>query len=252
MSRDWIVPDWPLPPSVAAIATTRHGPGGSAPPFDRFNLGARCGDGPEVVAGNRAALVRALGLPAHPRWLQQVHGRDVLVVTSPLEVPGPVAEDPVADAAVTAVPGAVLAVLTADCLPVLLASDDGVRIGAAHAGWRGLAAGVLEATVAAMGVPPERLSAWLGPAAGREAYEVGDEVRATFASAGRQAATAFVPTRPGHWHMDLYALARQRLAAAGVWRVHGGGFCTISDRRFYSHRRDGRCGRMASLIWMKS
>jgi len=168
----------------------------------------------------------------------------------------------IADAAVTSEAGKVLAILTADCMPVLFASEDGSEVGAAHAGWRGLANGVLEATIAAMHTPPARLIAWMGPAAGPLAYEVGEEVRVAFAgdSGGSgdggdrgdaQAASAFVPTRPGHWHVDLYALARRRLAAAGVGRIHGGGLCTISDPgHFFSHRRDGRSGRMATLVWM--
>ncbi|MBS0211822.1 MAG: peptidoglycan editing factor PgeF [Proteobacteria bacterium] len=157
-----------------------------------------------------------------------------------------------ADAAITSNPGVVLAILTADCLPVLFCSDAGDETGAAHAGWRGLSAGVLENTVAAMRTPPERLLAWLGPAAGAQAYEVGEEVRAAFVDADPAAANAFVATRPGHWLCDLYALARLRLAHAGVARVYGGGLCTLTDtRRFYSYRREGATGRMASLIWLE-
>ena len=160
--------------------------------------------------------------------------------------------EPVADAVITTTPGVVLAILTADCLPVLFCSDDGSAIGAAHAGWRGLASGVLERTVAALQVSPDRLLAWLGPAAGPQAYEVGDDVRAAFVDADPHAASAFVATRLGHSLCDLYALARLRLASVGVTRVSGGGLCTISDRqRFFSHRRDGRSGRMASLIYIK-
>lgn len=150
----------------------------------------------------------------------------------------------------TSTPGTVLAILTADCLPVIFAADDGSEVGAAHAGWRGLAAGVLENTVAAMRAAPERLLAWLGPAAGPQAYEVGEEVRDAFLVHDARAAEVFAATRPGHWLVDLYALARRRLAAAGVNRVHGGGLCTMSDpQRFYSHRRDRRTGRMATLVW---
>ena len=158
-----------------------------------------------------------------------------------------------ADAAITATPGVVLAILTADCLPVVFAARDGCEIAAAHAGWRGLAAGMLEATVAAMATPASRLMAWLGPAAGPHAYEVGGEVFDAFVSRDRAAEAAFLPTRPGHWNVDLYALARRRLAAAGVMQVHGGGLCTISDpQRFFSHRRDGRGGRIATLAWMQA
>lgn len=237
--------DWPAPPGVHALTTLRHGLGVSAPPFDRFNLGARCGDAPEAVAENRRQLESALQLPAAPRWLRQVHG--VAVAVEPTE------DEPEADAAVSATPGRVLAILTADCLPVVLAARDGGEIAAAHAGWRGLAAGVLEATVAAMRTPPAALVAWLGPAAGPQAYEIGEEVRAAFVERDPGAATAFAATRPGHWRVDLYALARRRLAATGLATdaIHGGGLCTISDpARFHSHRRDGRGGRMATLAWI--
>lgn len=237
--------DWPAPPGVHALTTLRHGLGVSAPPFDHFNLGARCGDVPEAVAENRRQLESALQLPAAPRWLRQVHGVKVAVE------PGD--DEPQADAAVTRTPGTVLAILTADCLPVVLAAKDGAEIAAAHAGWRGLAAGVLEATVAAMRTPPAGLVAWLGPAAGPQAYEIGAEVRAAFVERDPGAAAAFAATRPGHWRVDLYALARRRLAAAGlaIDAIHGGGRCTISDpARFFSHRRDGRSGRMATLAWI--
>ena len=181
--------------------------------------------------------------------MSQVHGTGVLRVTGA----GPFDAEPEADAAVTSLPGIVLAVLTADCLPVLLCSVDADEIAAAHAGWRGLAGGVLEATIAAMQSPPSRLLAWLGPAAGPHAYEVGEEVRAALMASQSAAASAFTATRPQHWLVDLYALARQRLQAAGVTRIHGGADCTISDAsRFFSHRRDQRTGRMATLIWMTS
>jgi YfiH family protein len=160
-------------------------------------------------------------------------------------------EEPEADAAVTSTPGTVLAILTADCLPVVLAAKDGSEIAAAHAGWRGLCAGVLEAKVAAMRTPPDRLMAWLGPAAGPQAYEIGEEVFDAFTARDGRARMAFLPTRPGHWKVDLYTLARQRLLDAGVFDVHGGGLCTISDpARFFSHRRDGRSGRIATLAWI--
>jgi YfiH family protein len=234
--------DWPAPPGVVAFTTLRHGAGVSAAPFDRFNLGSRCGDVPEDVASNRAELSQRFGLPSPPRWLRQVHGTSVAVE------PGD--DEPEADAAVTRMPGTALAILTADCLPVVLASEDGNEVAAAHAGWRGLAAGVLEATVAAMQAAPERVLAWLGPCAGPQAYEVGQDVFDAFLARDPRAAAAFVATRPGHWRVDLYALARQCLLAAGVARVHGGGLCTISDpQRFYSHRRDQRTGRMATLVW---
>lgn len=235
--------DWPAPPGVVAFTTLRHGAGVSAAPFDHFNLGTRAGDDPDAVARNRAELGERFGLPGAPRWLRQVHGTTVAVE------PGD--GEPEADAAVTREPGRVLAILTADCLPVVFAARDGSEIGAAHAGWRGLAAGVLETTVAAMRTEPAGLLAWLGPAAGPQAYEVGQEVFDAFAHRDPGAADAFAATRPGHWRVDLYALARMRLAAAGVAGVHGGGLCTISDpARFFSHRRDGRGGRMATLAWI--
>ncbi|RMH94189.1 peptidoglycan editing factor PgeF [Lysobacter pythonis] len=245
----WIVADWPAPPDVRALSTRRFGAGVSTPPFDRFNLGERNGDDAEAVALNRAELAERLALPAAPRWLRQVHGTAVAHV----DAASPGGPPPEADAAVTATPGTVLAILTADCLPVAFAARDGAEIAAAHAGWRGLAAGVLEATVRAMATPPRELIAWLGPAAGPAAYEIGEEVRDTFLAHDAAAATAFVATRPGHWKADLYALARQRLAALGLAAdaVHGGDRCTISEpKHFFSHRRDGRGGRLATLVWM--
>lgn len=241
--------DWPTPPGVHAFTTLRQGAGASPAPFDRFNLGNRHGadgDGPAVVERNRAELIALAGLPATPHWLRQVHGIGVVRVDGP----GAGAE-PEADASVTSTPGTVLAILTADCLPVVFASTAGDEVGAAHAGWRGLAAGVLEATVAAMRTPADRLIAWLGPAAGPQAYEIGEEVFRAFTDGDAAATAAFVATRPGHWRVDLYALARQRLARAGLRHVSGGGLCTISDpQRFFSHRRDARTGRMATAVWI--
>ena len=244
--------DWPAPPGVVAFTTLRSGAGRSRPPFDRFNLGARCGDDAGAVAHNRNELVERFGLPSPPRWLRQVHG--TTATRFDRSAPGAIAADePEADAAITATPGTVLAILTADCLPVVFAASDGSEVAAAHAGWRGLGAGVLEATAAAMRSSPDRIQAWLGPAAGPNAYEVGEEVFAAFVERDPRAAAAFVPTQPGHWRVDLYALARQRLADAGVTRVYGGGLCTMSDpRRFYSHRRDQRTGRMATLVYAAS
>ncbi len=194
--------DWPAPPGVTAFTTLRHGAGVSQPPFDHFNLGLRAGDAADAVLRNRRELIERFALPSAPRWLRQVHGIGV--------VREPGFDEPEADAAVTATPGTVLAILSADCLPVVFAAADGSEVGAAHAGWRGLATGVLETTVAAMRTPPARLRAWLGPAAGPAAYEVGAEVFEAFTSRDPQAGGAFVATRPGHWRVDLYALARQR------------------------------------------
>lgn len=257
----WLEADWPAPPGVKALVTQRHGAGASMVPFDRFNLGNARGEGgddPIVVAANRAELVDRAELPSAPHWLRQVHGTGVLRVDAPLPPGNATAErtrmaaEPEADAAVTGVPGVVLAVLVADCLPVVLAARDGSEVAVAHAGWRGLAAGVLERTLEALRAAPADVVAWLGPAAGPAAYEVGAEVRDAFVAADPDADAAFRGTRPGHWHMDLYALARRRLGAAGMAAadIHGGGECTISDRRFFSHRRDARTGRMAILAWM--
>lgn len=254
--------DWPSPLGVRALTTTRFGMGMSPPPFDTFDLGLRNGDDVAAVAENRMQLESALRLPSSPRWLRQVHGIEVVRFSSPLAgeggatAPGEGVE-PTADASVTSEPGTVLAILTADCLPVVFAAKDGSEIAAAHAGWRGLAAGVLEATVTAMRTPASRLVAWLGPAAGPGAYEIGEEVFDAFVSRDARAEIAFAATRSGHWNIDLHALAKQRLADAGVTDVHGGGLCTISDPRFFSHRRStsdgsGRTGRMATLAWIES
>ena len=244
----WIDADWPTPPGVRGLTTLRGGDGVSKAPFDRLNLGLRCGDDPADAARNRALLARWLDLPSAPHWLQQVHGTGVLRLNAPPEGDA----EPVADAAVTSVPGVVLAILTADCLPVLFAARDGSELGAAHAGWRGLAAGVLESTVSSLRTPASRLVAWLGPAAGPMHYEIGAEVRDAFLDRDAGASAAFAGTRPGHWRVDLPALARRRLAAVGVTAVHGGDRCTIGEPgHFFSHRRDGRSGRMATLAWIQ-
>ncbi len=237
--------DWPAPPNVRALTTLRCAPGVSIPPFDRFNLGLRNGDDLGHATQNRQQLQALFALPSPPRWLQQVHGTGVVAV---VESAG---AEPIGDASTTVVPGCVLAILTADCLPVAFCNRSGTEVGAAHAGWRSLAAGVLEATVCAMQSDPADLMAWMGPAAGPQRYEVGAEVRDAFIAADPGASVAFAATRPGHWLIDLYAIARQRLSRCGVGSVHGGGLCTISDSaRFYSHRRDARTGRMATLVWM--
>ena len=241
----WLEADWPAPAGVRALTTTRHGLGVSRPPFDAFNLGTRCGDDPAAVTENRRQLDAALRLPSPPRWLRQVHGIAV--------VPEPGFDEPEADAAVTAEAGVVLAILTADCLPVVFAAKDGGELAAAHAGWPGLSSGMLEATLAAMRTPAADLVAWIGPCAGPARYEVGRNVFDAFVAHDAGAETAFAPTRPEHWLADLPALARRRLAAAGMAAadVHGGDLCTISDpARFFSHRRDGRSGRIATIAWM--
>lgn len=233
---------WPAPGHVHVAATTRQG-GVSAAEFSSLNLGDHVGDDPAAVAENRARLRRALALPAEPLWLRQVHG--TVVTVAGREHP------PESDAAVAFDRNRVLAILTADCLPVLLTDRRGTVVGAAHAGWRGLAAGVVEAVVRHMDRDPAELLAWLGPAIGPRAFEVGDEVRRALLEADPGAADAFVPNARGRWQADLFLLARRRLDALGIPRVDGGGVCTHDDTvRFYSHRRDGRTGRMASLIWM--
>jgi len=252
----WLMADWPAPPGVRAFTTLRQGAGGSRPPFDRFNMGNRTspgGDDPQQVQRNRDELQQLAGLPSAPHWLRQVHGTGVLRFDAPPTAHGVEAE-PEADAAVTSAPGVVLAILTADCLPVLFAAKDGSEVAAAHAGWRGLADGMLEATLAAMRTPADDVVAWLGPAAGPSHYEIGSDVHDAFLAHSAQAEAAFAATRPGHWRVDLYALARQRLQAAGMDAagIHGGNQCTIADpSRWFSHRRDRRSGRMATLVWMQ-
>jgi len=242
MTIETLIPDWPAPATVRALSTTRLG-GVSRGPFESLNLGLHVGDDAQAVGENRRRL--AGQLPAEPMWLSQVHGTDVAPHRrSSGEV--------TADAAFTSAAGAVCGVMTADCLPVLLCDHAGSVVAAAHAGWRGLLAGVLENAIQAMQVPPEHLMAWLGPAIGPEAFEVGDEVRDAFAAHTQEAVTAFVAAgAPGKWKADIYRLARLRLSAAGVSDVHGGGLCTHSDpQRFFSYRRDGRTGRQATLIWL--
>jgi YfiH family protein len=238
-----IHPDWPAPAQVRTLSTTRQG-GFSREPWNSFNLAMHVGDDDRAVAANRHRLQQLAALPADPLWLSQVHGNHVVNVAS-------AGISPAADASLSLAPGQVCAVLTADCLPVLFCDRQGTRVAAAHAGWRGLSCGVLEATVASMGTAPELLLAWLGPAIGPAAFEVGDEVRDVFLSAHAAAAHAFASHGRGRWLADLYALARIRLQAAGVTAVYGGGWCTFADpQRFFSYRRDGQTGRMASLIWL--
>ena len=232
---------WTMHPKITTFTTLRSGLGNSSPPFDTFNLGLRSGDDAIAVEQNRRALVARFSLPSQPRWLRQVHGTHVAIE--------PDVDEPEADASLTRTPGTVLAILTADCMPVVFASRAGDELAAAHAGWRGLAGGVLESTLDAMRTPRADIVAWLGPAAGAVSYEIGEEVHDAFVSHSPDAGRAFTATRPGHWRVDLYALARQRLAGAGITAIHGGDFDTIADPRFYSHRRDQRTGRMATLVW---
>lgn len=240
----FITPDWPAPPGVQALCTVRSG-GASAPPYKSFNFGQWVGDRPEALAANLATLSQAANLPATPDWLVQVHGNRVV----DLDLPG----DREADAAFARQAGRVCAIQTADCLPVLFATTDGSAVAAAHAGWRGLAAGVLEATVGALdeAAPGVDVIAWLGPAIGPAHFEVGAEVVEAFEGPDPDAEIAFIQNDRGRWQCDLYTLARRALARAGVVSIHGGEHCTYAETaRFYSYRRDGgQTGRMASLIW---
>jgi YfiH family protein len=223
MAAEFVVPDWPAAANVRALVTTRA-----------------LGDMKSMEG--RARLRQHL--PGEPKWLSQVHGISVVDAANS-------ATGAAADASFSRAKGVVSAVMAADCMPVLFADERGEVVGAAHAGWRGLCAGVIEATVAAMDVPAARVIAWLGPAIGPEVYEIGAEVRDAYLAHDKRAEAAFTPTRPGHWRLDLYAVARQRLAAMGVARVSGGDFCTASDTaRFFSYRRDRASERMAAAIWL--
>lgn len=243
MPEDWIMPDWPAPACVHAVTTTRQG-GVSQGAFSSMNPADHVGDDPLAVAANRARLQQLLALPAAPVWLQQVHGTKVVDAVL-------VSGTPQADAAWACNPGVVCAVLTADCLPLLLCDRAGECVAAVHAGWRGLAAGVIEQVVQALHRPGADLLAWLGPAISPVAYRVGEEVRDTFNAHDRRAEAAFTAAAGGGWQADLYQLARQRLEDCGVTAVYGGGHCSYGEPgRFFSYRRDGTCGRMASLIWL--
>ncbi len=236
-----IIPDWAAPANVKTLQTTRMG-GSSAAPYDSFNLGDHVGDAQLAVARNRMMLNTLL--PSEPVWLQQVHGTVVANADRASCLPQ-------ADACIARHCDAVCVVMTADCLPVLLCDTQGSVVGAAHAGWKGLAAGVIEATVQAMDVAPQNLMAWLGPAISQQAFEVGAEVRALFVDADPQAATALVPGQNGKWLADIYALARLRLNALGITKIYGGDYCTYLEReRFFSYRRDGVTGRMGTFIWL--
>lgn len=260
-ANHFLIPDWPAPDHVRSLVTTRQG-GVSKVPYDSFNLGDHVGDDPDAVAANRAILREFV--PSEPVWLRQVHDIQIAdadhaigVSLSPYSLPqgerdaGSLREPCItADGSVARKPGRVSAVLTADCLPVLFCDRAGTVVASAHAGWRGLAGGVLEAAVQAMAVPPEQILAWLGPAIGSRAFEVGAEVRDAFTALIPEARQAFAPHAEGKWLADIYLLARQRLEKCSVRQIYGGDFCTFTDvERFYSYRRDGVTGRMASLVW---
>lgn len=240
LAHDWLTPQWPAPARVKSCVTTRAG-GVSAGPFASLNLGEHVGDDPVAVAKNRQRLVSLLG--CRPAWLSQVHGVAVAEASPDLLVE--------ADASWSATPGVACAIMTADCLPALFCDRAGTRVAAAHAGWRGLAAGVLEATLDALALPADQVLVWLGPAIGAQAFEVGAEVREAFIGQHAEAAEAFSPSHnAGKFMADIYQLARIRLAARGVTAVYGGDFCTYNDPRFYSYRRSAQTGRFASLIWL--
>jgi YfiH family protein len=236
-----IIPDWPAPKQVRTLQTTRLG-GVSAAPYGSLNLGDHVGDAPLAVERNRILLNTLL--PSEPVWLEQAHGTIVVNADRAACLPQ-------ADACIARHRASVCVVMTADCLPVLLCDKQGSVVGAAHAGWKGLAAGVIEATVQAMNVAPQNLMAWLGPAISQDAFEIGDEVRAAFIAAQPQAAAAFIPGQQGKWLADIYALARLRLNASGITQIYGGDHCTYREReKFFSHRRDGVTGRMGTFIWL--
>lgn len=241
-SKPGFAPRWPAPANVRTWVTERRG-GVSAGGYASLNLAGHVGDASASVAANRERLRESLDLPSEPVWLEQVHGTAVLDLDAEPVRP--------ADGAVTGRLGTVCVVLTADCLPVLLCDQTGRRVGVAHAGWRGLLGGVLPAAVQALGVPAATVMAWLGPGIGPAAFEVGAEVRDAFVAADASAAAHFTANVRGRWQADLYALARSSLGRAGVETVYGGGFCTFAERdRFFSHRREAPCGRMATLIWL--
>ena len=240
---EWIVPNWAAPSRVRAFATTRAG-GVSEGEYGTMNVGLSSGDDPAKVARNRERLRAAL--PGDPPYLRQLHGIDVANLD--------VAHDGqrTADAARTTTPGIVAGVLTADCMPLLLVDRAGMHVAAVHAGWRGMAAGIIERTVESMGVEADKLLAWMGPTIGPDAFEVGPEVREAFIAADSRASEAFVAGKPGKYMADLYRLARRRLERAGVREVSGGGFCTFHEpQRFFSYRRVQKSGRMGTFIWIE-
>ena len=248
MAIEWLIPDWPAHARVRALSTLRGG-GVSLPPYGSLNLGDHVGDMPAAVARNRNRLRTAAELPCEPAWLAQVHGIEVrdLDAAEPAAAAGTRA-----DAAVTREPGRVCTILTADCLPVLFAADSGDAVAAAHAGWRGLAAGVIEAAVQSLGRVPSSLLVWLGPAIGPRHFEIGGEVREALLRADPGSGEAFQPNARGRFMADLGALARRRLERLGIERIYGGGNCTYEDSdRYFSHRRDGATGRQATLVWLE-
>jgi len=247
MTESLILPDWRAHPRVRAFSTTRLG-GKSLIPYDSLNLAQHVGDKQQTVFANRAILKQLAGYTDEPAWLKQVHGNTLVNAASCETIV-------MADASYTTESNTSCVVMTADCLPVLFSDKQGNAVAAAHAGWRGLAAGVLEASLQglceALACPPSQILAWLGPAIGPKQFEVGHDVRDVFL-AQHDVPSAFIETRSGHCLMDIYAVARHRLGLAGITDISGGEFCTVTDQqRFFSYRRDGCCGRMATLIWLQ-
>ncbi len=241
--NDWITPDWPAPKNIRAITTTRNG-GFSQTPYDSMNISTYVGDDPEAVQKNRQYLQSTLNIPSQLHWLEQVHG--TLAVNA-----AHITETVKADACYSSEKNIICTIQTADCLPVLLCDKTGTTVAAIHAGWRGLADGIIEQAINTMNCPGNKLIAWLGPAIGPKAFESGDDVRDAFIAHDKQAKTAFTQQTNGLWLADIYELARQRLTNQGVTACYGGNFCTYHDEaRFYSFRRDQTTGRMATLIWL--
>lgn len=245
MPNDWIIPDWDAPARVRAVSTTRHG-GISRSPWEGLNLGLHVGDDDKSVQRNRDILVEKLGLTSQPFWLNQVHGVSVANASN-------VQDQVDADASFCCKTGPVCVVMTADCLPVILTDHEGSCVAAAHAGWRGLLDGVLEATIEALPADNSSIIAWMGPAIGPQAFEVGAEVYAQFTEQSPDFGRAFSRGEGDKWMMDIYEIAKQRMLNMGIHHVYGGGLCTYSDpERFFSYRRDGQTGRMATLVWLES
>jgi polyphenol oxidase len=242
IESNWIKPDWPAPENIKAFCTTRK-EGVSEGAYAHFNLAAHVDDNHLHVKKNRQLLSDALNLPVEPVWLEQVHGVHIINADTADKIPQ-------ADASFSTEKNKVCVVMTADCLPVLLCNKQGTKVAAAHAGWRGLQAGVIEASINALEENTQDILVWLGPAIGPQAFEVGDEVRQKFIQEIPETALAFIANKPGHWLANIYQLAKIRLQKMGIEKIYGGDFCTYTDQqRFYSYRRDGATGRMASLIW---
>jgi len=244
MTLEFITPSWPAPKNIKAFTTTRIG-GFSKSPYDTFNTANHVGDDPDAVAKNRKLLRETLHLPSEPTWLNQVHGVEVIQAnqqTTPVT----------ADASFTQKPGVVCVAQTADCLPLLVCDRAGTTVAAIHAGWKGLAAGVIEATINTLKIPAQELLVWLGPAMGPQSFEVKEDVLAAFTTVDPKAELAFKPINSTQWLANIYLLAKQRLNNLGITHIYGEELCTYNDKeRFFSFRRDKDTGRMASLIWME-